>query len=87
MEGLYSSQLPAIHTGISLHCSWVGGFVDCLHGACGLIQPLLELLHQPLLDIHLLGEVGLRSSLLLQELLEPLALRLLVQHATPQLTA
>ena len=58
-----------------------------LHGACGLIQPLLKRIHQPLLDISLVGEVGLHGSLLLQELLEPLAPWLLVQHTTPQLAA
>ena len=87
MEGLHSSQLPAIHAALSLFCSLVESVVDGLHGACGLIQPLLELLHRPLLEVHLLGELGLRSTLLQQELLEPLAPRLLVQHATPQLTA
>ena len=68
----------------------VQGLVDGVHSAGGFVQPLLQVRHLLLLQVRLLGKVGLGGPLRLEQLLEGcavLAVLLAIQHTPPQLTA
>ena len=64
--------------------------MDGVHSAGGFVQPLLQVRHLLLVQVCLLGKVGLGGPLRLEQLLEGcavLTLLLAVQHTPPQLTA
>ena len=91
MEGLHSAHVAAVHAAtVHLVLRRVQGLVDGVHSAGGFVQPPLQVLHLLLVQVCLLGKVGLGSPLRLEQLLEccaVLALLLAFQHTPPQLTA
>ena len=63
--------MAAMHAAtVHLVLRQVQGLVDGVHSAGGFVQPPLQVLHVLLVQVCLLGKVGLGSPLRLEQLLE-----------------